>query len=320
MDNERMAMVFVNACAGAGRAAEKTAEVRAAFAKRGLSVKFLEPGSKEAFRAEVRRAIAAGQKTLVAMGGDGTVQLLVREAMNGPVNLGVIPLGGGNDFAAALGIRGWEQAVEVIASGKWREVDAVRVRFQNGEEATYLGGGGIGLDAEAARYAGGRFQKWRGRWRYLASAVSALNGYPGVSLEAEFPDSLLPRIRIQALLAAVMNTPSYGGGIRLAPHAQLDDGILEFVMLGMLSWPEVLRLLFWLMLTGELRTARLERRQARAIRILAPPGTLFHGDGEILGAVPLEIEVLSKAVRILAPSSSSTLPLSNPSSLRDLSP
>ena len=301
------AVVFVNRSAGAGRAAQKTALVRAAFLEKGLSVEFLEPHSKEAFRAEVRASISRGERTLVAMGGDGTLQLLVREALGSPVNFGVIPVGGGNDFAAALGIRGWEQAVEVIGSGKCRDVDVVRVKFSNSEQAVYLGGGGIGLDAAAALYAGERFLKWRGRWRYLASALTALYRYPGVALEAEFPGSQWPEIRQQALLAAVLNTPGYGGGLRLAPNAQPDDGLLEFVMLGMLSWPRVVRLLFWLIVTGELRTAGEERRQARFVRLLGPGGALFHGDGEILGAVPVEIEALPRAARFLAPDASKAL-------------
>jgi len=301
MDNAVTVVVFVNPSAGAGRAARLIARVRRAFLTEGLAVEFLEPRSREAFRAEVRRAVAAGRNKLVAMGGDGTLQLLVREAMNSPVDLGVIPAGGGNDFAAALGIRGWEQAVRAMQGGKCRAVDLVRVKFSDGAEAVYLGGGGIGLDAQAARLAAGRFRKWPGRWRYLAAALAALYRYPGVAVEAEFPDSPLPQIRQQALLVAVLNTPSYGGGLRLAPAAQPDDGLLEFVMLGMLRWPEVVRLLFWLAVTGELPKAREERRQARLVRVLAPRGALFHGDGEILGSVPVAIEALPRAVSFLVP-------------------
>jgi diacylglycerol kinase (ATP) len=277
------------------------ARVQRAFLAEGLAVEFLEPRSREAFQSEVRRAIAAGRKKLVAMGGDGTLQLLVGEAMNSPVDLGVIPVGGGNDFARALGIRGWEQAVRVIKGGKCRAVDLVRVKFTDGGQAVYLGGGGIGLDAQAARLAAGRFRKWPGRWRYLAAALAALYRYRGVAVEAEFPDSPLPRIRQQALVLAVLNTPSYGGGLRLAPGAQPDDGLLELVMLGMLRWPEVLRLLFGLAVTGELKKAREERRQVRLVRVLAPRGALFHGDGEILGSVPLEIEALPRRVSFLVP-------------------
>jgi diacylglycerol kinase (ATP) len=301
MDNARTAVVFVNRLAGRGRAARKLPEVRAALAEKGVAAEFCCADSSEEFRREVRAALAAGWQTLVAMGGDGTLQLLVREALGSAVNFGVIPLGGGNDFAAALGIRCARQAVEVIGNGSCRQVDVLRVRFRNGEQAAYLGGGGVGLDAEAARHASGRFLKWPGRWRYLAATLAALRRFPGVPVEVEFPDSPLPGIRQQALLAAVLNTPAYGGGLRLAPDAQLDDGLLEFVMVGMLGRAQVMRSLFWLMATGELRTAQQERRQARSVRLLAPPGALFHGDGEILGRLPLEIEVLPRALRMLAP-------------------
>jgi diacylglycerol kinase (ATP) len=302
MDNARTAVVFVNRLAGAGKVARKLGEVRTEFVEKGVPAEFREADSPEGLRQQVRAALAAGRKRLVAMGGDGTLQLLVREALGCPVDIGVIPLGGGNDFAAALGIRGFQQAIEVIGAGRFREVDVLRVKFPNGGEAAYLGGGGVGLDAEAVRHASGRFLKWPGRWRYLASVLAALRRYPGVPLHAEFPGSQLPGIRQQALVAAVLNTPGYGGGLRLAPDARLDDGMLEFVMIGMLGRAQVIRLLFWLTATGELRTADQERRRARAVRLISPPGALFHGDGEILGALPLEIEVLPRAVRMLAPS------------------
>jgi len=297
-------VVFVNPCAGGGRAGRKIERVRTAFAARNFAVEFVKTDSGEAFRGRVRDAIAAGCKTLIAMGGDGTLQLLVREAIGCPVCFGVIPAGGGNDFAAALGIHTWEDSVEAITAGAYREVDVVRVKFANGEQAVYLGGGGCGLDAEAMRHASGRFLHWPGRLRYIAAALTAFRKYPGVRIEAEFGDGETPRIERQALLSAVLNTPSYGGGLRLAPGARIDDGALDVVILGMLSGGEVARLLFRLVLTGELRTARQEHIQTRAVRLTGPPETLFHGDGEILGNLPVEIEAVPGAVKFFAPASS----------------
>lgn len=236
------------------------------------------------------------------MGGDGTLQLLVRELIGRDTQVGVIPAGGGNDFAAALGIqKDTQQAVEVIAAGKCRAVDVVQVRTANGQDALYLGGGGLGLDAEAVRQANGRFLKWPGRLRYVASAIAALRGFSGVQVEADFPSSDLPRIEKRVLLAAVLNTPTYGGGLRLAPDAQLDDGMLEVVMVEMLRNREVLALLPRLLLTGEMKTKRLQRIHASKIRFATKARTRFHGDGELLGESPVEIQVMHKALRILSP-------------------
>jgi diacylglycerol kinase (ATP) len=234
------------------------------------------------------------------MGGDGTLQLLVRETSGFDVSLGVIPVGGGNDVARVLGIKNWKDAVDVIVEGKTRAIDVVSVRFANGEEAKYLGGGGVGLDAEAARRASGKFRRWPGRLRYLAAAIDALRGYRAVDVDLEISGVAQP-IRGRALLAAVLNTPSYGGGVRLAPKAQIDDGELDFVVVEMLSGLEIARLIPALFFTGELRTPRVKRFRAARARLYAHGNPWFHGDGDLLGKVPVEIEVLPRAIRMLAP-------------------
>ena len=291
------AAVFVNPAAG-----RKVAELRERFARLKYAAEIVQPGSADEFRNQVRRALGDGCTTLIAMGGDGTLQLLVNEVLGQAVQVGVIPAGCGNDFAAALGItKNLEKAVEIIAAGKTRRVDLVCVRNSSGLKVAYLGGGGMGIDAEALRYANGRFAKWPGRLRYLASALAALRGFRGVQVRAAFPESDAPNVAKLVLLAAVLNAPALGGGLRLAPDARLDDGMLEVVMIEMLRKTEVLALIPRLLITGELRSGRTERMRCRKITLTAEQETSFQGDGELLGKTPVEIEVMPKALRVLAP-------------------
>ena len=294
--------VFVNVSAGSGSAARKVARVQAAFASRSFPVEMKEPRSADDFRAQVQAAVSARCETFVAMGGDGTLQLLVNEVIGLDVNVGVIPVGGGNDFAAAIGIgRNLEDAVDAVTKGKTRTVDAVRVKFASGKSAVYLGGGGVGLDVEAVNLASGRFQNWPGRLRYLASALAAWRGFAGVNVRVEFPDSGQPGISRKVLIAAAMNTATFGGGLRLSPAAQLDDGLLEVVLLEMLSAREVTALLPRLLVTGELKTKRITRIRAAKLSLRTDNANWFQGDGELLGQAPVEIEVMAKALRVLVP-------------------
>jgi len=103
------------------------------------------------------------------------------------------------------------------------------------------------------------------------------------------------------LLLGVLNTPSYGGGLRVTPHARVDDGSLDLVAVAHLDVPEVVALLPALILSGELRTRRLQRFSIQRVRIESSRPAQFHGDGEILGMTPLEVEVLPRFIRILAP-------------------
>ncbi len=137
--------------------------------------------------------------------------------------------------------------------------------------------------------------------RYIAAALRALASYAAVEVKLEFPGSEIGALRSKALLAGVLNTPTYGAGLRLAPQAVIDDGMLDVVLLEDLSFMGVMKLLPRLMGSGELRTSRVKRWRAQQVRMSTARPCLFHGDGEILGPTPVEIEVIPKAVRVLAP-------------------
>jgi diacylglycerol kinase (ATP) len=275
--------------------------VLSAFRELNFAVKLIETGSAEELQTRARAEVGGGSRKLVAMGGDGTLQLLAREAIGGEMAIGVIPMGGGNDFAAALGIRSWRQAVRAIVQGQTRLVDVVKVRFADGQEARYVGGGGAGLDAEAAQYASGRFAKWPGRLRYLCAAITALQKFSGAEIEVTSGAQNKPEIAGRALLAAALNTPSYGGGVRLAPDATVDDGLLDFVVLETLTRLEIMCLLPALFFTGKLKTKRLRRFRAASVRVFASVPIPFHGDGELLGTTPVTIEIEPQALRMLVP-------------------
>jgi YegS/Rv2252/BmrU family lipid kinase len=261
-------------------------------------------GSAEELAAKVRKAITNHYRFLIAMGGDGTFQGLANEAVGEDVVLGILPTGGGNDFAAALGLPSDPiAAAQAIAGGQPRWVDLLRASTADGRTRLYAGGGGVGLDTEAARYASGAYRHIPGRLRYIASALRALAEYAPLEVNIDFPESDLSPIRAKALVAAVLNTPTYGAGLRFAPEADMHDGYLDVVLIEDLSLFGVLALLPRLVESGELRTSRLKRWRAQRVRFMTDRPAMFHGDGEILGPTPVEIEVVSHAVRVLAPAS-----------------
>jgi YegS/Rv2252/BmrU family lipid kinase len=299
---ESPAAVFVNPAAGGGHTLLYLSPIQKLFESFHIPAQFIATHSRAELEAAAQTAILQGRRTLFAMGGDGTFQALANAAFGADVVLGVLPSGGGNDFAAALGLPGGLlKAAEAILVGKPRFVDLVRVRTAEGRTRLYVGGGGIGLDAEAARYASGACQRFPGRMRYIASALRALAGFVPLEIHVEFPGSnLLPEDR-KVLLAAALNTPTYGAGLRLAPEAAVDDGLLHVVLIEALGILGVLRLLPRLMGSGELRTSRVQRWQVRKVRFTTSKPCLFHGDGEIIGSTPVEIELVQRAIQVLAP-------------------
>jgi diacylglycerol kinase (ATP) len=296
-------LVLLNPVAGAGIASDAAPRVEQFAAKNGWRVDFRRTTSADDLATQARAGVAAGYTRIFALGGDGTFQQLANAIGVGQnVVLGVLPAGGGNDLAQALGLPlDPVLAAKLLLDGEVRLLDAARVRTSDGNERLYLGGGGVGLDAAAAQFAGGVYRNLRGRPRYLLSMIRALIGFHALKTHASIESEENKEWRSDALVVGVLNTPSYGAGLRLAPEAKLDDGMLDLVLVENLSVLEVLRVLPRVITHGELRTNRVRRQTFRRVRIETKPPATFHGDGEILGWTPVEIEVVPGAIRMLCP-------------------
>jgi diacylglycerol kinase (ATP) len=302
ISREAPAVVFVNPLAGGGRAGSHLLRVREQFDRERIHADFVLTKSAEDLESRAGAAISAGHRLLLAMGGDGTFQGLANAAFGSEVLLGVLPAGGGNDFAAGLGLpKDTAGAVRAVLRGTPRTVDLLRARMDGGRERLYAGGGGVGLDVEAVQLAAGKYRRLPGRLRYVASALRALRDFKPLRVRAEFPGSELPPIEARVLLAAALNTPTYGAGLRLAPDARMDDHWLDLAFVADLSATQVLGLLPGLLKSGNLPSSHVQRTRARRVRLVTHRPCFFHGDGEILGPAPVEVEVVPGAVQVLGP-------------------
>lgn len=302
VSSDTTVLVFVNRIAGRGSVEAYLHRLRDLFESLHISAQFLETGSASELESASRHALVEGHRLLLAMGGDGTFQALANGAFESDAIVGILPAGGGNDFAAALGLPGdFIQAAEKLLKGKPRFVDLLRVRTAEGRARLFAGGGGVGLDAEAALRANGTYRRLPGRIRYIASALHALSEHQPLEIRLEFPGTEIQPVEAISLLTGVLNTPTYGGGVRLAPDARIDDGLLDVVLIGDMSILGVLKLLPRLVGSGELRTSQLRRWQVKRLTMSTDKPAPFHGDGEILGSTPVQIEVVSRAMRVLVP-------------------
>jgi diacylglycerol kinase (ATP) len=302
VSRELPAVAFVNPAAGGGRAGAHLPWIRKFFETHGLPTEIVSTTRIEELEARARERIGSGRRLLLAIGGDGTLQGLANAAFGSDILISILPAGGGNDFAAALGLpENLIVAAEAILRGQPRWVDLVRVRTADGRERLYVGGGGVGLDADAAGYASGAYRRFPGRLRYVASALRALHGFEPLQVLAEFPECEIPSIESKVLLAGVLNTPTYGAGLRLAPEARINDGWIDAVFVDDLNLWGVLKLLPRLMHSGELRIPEVKRIRAKRVKLTTSRPCMFHGDGEIIGPAPVDIEVVPRAVQVLAP-------------------
>lgn len=296
--------VLVNPTAGGGRATEIFPGLRKFAHEQKWPVEFCVTESAEDLAAQARCAAEKGHRRFLVLGGDGTFQVLLNALYGYPdVVFGIIPAGGGNDLAAALGLPAdpLRAASVLLLQGEPCRMDAIRVRTSDGRQWLYTGGGGVGIDAEAARYASGAYRNLRGRFRYLLSAVRALLGFHAFAATISLGANEPRQVNVKALVVAALNTPSYGAGLYLAPDAKTADGILDLVILEDRSIFKTLGLLPSLWSKGKLNTNRVKRFQVSCVRIETGKPRHFHGDGEILGMTPVDLSVAPSAFCILRP-------------------
>jgi diacylglycerol kinase (ATP) len=296
-------LVIVNPLSGGGRALRAQPLVAEFFEQRGIHADFVRSKSTNDFRQRAAQGAAAGYRCIIALGGDGAFHHLVEGAFGSDVTLGFLAAGNGNDIAEALKIpKDPIAAAHVFIKAKPRSVDVLRAHFTHGRTALYVGAGGMGLDAEAARLANDRFRHLPGVTRYLAGALWALAHFPRLSVNAQISTTdETVHWKGPILLAAVANAPCYGSGFRIAPTARVDDGLLDILLAETMPWARVVEALPILLRTGDLPWGEIHRYRATRIRLEADRPTLFHGDGELLGEAPVEVEVLPAAIRVVAP-------------------
>ncbi|MGA8101306.1 MAG: diacylglycerol kinase family protein [Candidatus Acidiferrales bacterium] len=308
-------LVLVNPVAGGGAARRVLPAVASYLAQQNHSADFAESESTADLRARAAEGVQRGYRNIIALGGDGTFHHLVEAALGSCVQLGFFPAGHGNDLASSLGIPSDAvAAASAFLRSRPHHFDVAEMRFPGADPAhpcdagadrfaptVLVGAGGIGLDAEAAQLANTRFARWPSAFRYIAGALQAFRHFPPLDVELEL-DGTIERDR--ALFVAVANAPYYGSGIRIAPAAKMDDGLLDVVLVRPVDWTRMVDAIPMLLLSGDTRWSELRRFRARHLQIRTSRPALVHSAGEIVGATPVELEVLPGAISIVVPNQS----------------
>ncbi|KQO08757.1 diacylglycerol kinase [Agreia sp. Leaf244] len=256
-----------------------------------------------ALTASVRQALDAGgpaeADALVVVGGDGMVSLAVNATAETGIPFGIIPSGTGNDMARGLGIPldSLDDALAVLRSALAagaRTIDAGRVHHADG--TTWFGGVlSAGFDALVNERAN-RMSRPRGASRYVIALLAEL-----VTLRARSYELAVDGVTstVSASLIAVANNRSLGGGMTVTPDALIDDGYLDLFRVGALSRVRFLRLFPKVFSGSHTGLDIVDISRVSRVRIDADD-VIAYADGERVGPLPVEVEVVAGALRILA--------------------
>jgi diacylglycerol kinase (ATP) len=255
---------------------------------------------------------------ILLLGGDGTIHRHLGHLVKLGLPVLVVPAGSGNDFARALGLR---RVRDSLAAWKYfcrggsnvREIDLGVISADgNAGEAPaphkhyFCCVAGVGLDGEVARRAN-QLPRWlRGNGGYvlsLAPTIFKFAPFPmkilAATLGPSVSDGWTVRFQQSALLAAFANTPLYGGGMKVAPKARMDDGLLDVCVVGALS-PLKVFCLFPTVYSGRhLTIDKVEYFQDSRVRVETEHPLDVYADGEYVCRTPVEIGVERAALRVI---------------------
>ncbi|HET6402698.1 MAG TPA: diacylglycerol kinase family protein [Candidatus Kapabacteria bacterium] len=253
-----------------------------------------------------RKAAMEGAKTIVAVGGNGTVHDVVNGMMSveAPLrpSLGILPIGTGNDFAQAARIPSdLEKALELVLNGKSHPVDLGSMENERGDKVYWANSCGIGLNGRAAIRAG-RIQAFKGEMRYIAATLAEMMLFKAVKEADLTVDN--HRLSEGFSLLTLGNGPREGGGFLMTPGASIEDGYLDLLFVGPLSMMGLLALLPSARKGTHLKSRAVFTRKFSTLHLKAYEPLAIHTDGEIFAAPSdnireISIQVHPGAIRVI---------------------
>lgn len=244
---------------------------------------------------------------LVVLGGDGTIHRFLSDLILSRLPVLVLPYGSGNDLARSLGIRSIGIALQLateFARGNARigDIDIGIITDACGTETPFCCTGGVGLDVIAAGFAS-RLPAWiRARGGYLLGAARALLENPVLPLKLTAQTGeggASVRMEGESCLCSFANTPSFGGGLRIAPHAQIEDGQLDCVWVDAMSRARLAAAMISLLRGTHLQLKEVHSMRATALQIETHTRAQVYADGEFVCETPIKVRVLRRAFPVL---------------------
>lgn len=288
--------LIVNPSAGGGKAGRVAPEVERTLREHDLQVRRVDTRDLSHGRELAEEGACAGE-TVVVLSGDGMIGVVADVLRHFPgAVLGVLPGGRGNDLARVLGIpQDPIAACAVIADGVPRAMDLGEVAGH-----AFVGIASAGFDSEANRIAN-EAPAWLGGLVYAYGALRALVSWRPARCEIEL-DPPGERLSFMAYTIGACNSKTYGGGMRAAPDALLDDGLLEVVVLESLSKLKFLTKVLPKVFKGtHVQLPSVHVFRAAEVEISADRPFTMYADGDPIGELPVRVRAVHGAVSVLVP-------------------
>jgi YegS/Rv2252/BmrU family lipid kinase len=284
--------LLANPSAADGRSLKCLDIVRATLEQRGAEYHMSTPSGRDAARTVAREAAERGE-TVVAVGGDGTIGLIAGALRDTPGRLAVIPAGRGNDFARVMKIPTDPAAAALVALDGYERV--VDVGDVDGE--TFVCIASLGFDSDANRIAN-EAKLVKGNLVYLYAALRALVGWKHANFHVVVDGQAHD---IRGWSVAVANSQAYGGGMYVAPNAELDDGMFDVVMGSESSKLTFLRDISKVFNGTHASLSYVKTVRGATVEISADRPFDVYADGDPIGSLPATVSISPRSLKVLVP-------------------
>ncbi len=247
------------------------------------------PGDAEA---QAERAVSQGFETIVAAGGDGTINEVVNGIGSAPVALGILPMGTVNVFALEMGIPfNLERAWRVVREHHVRAID-----LANANGHLFVQMAGVGLDAQIVERNNRHIKQVLGPLSYLLTATQvAVQKPPRLRVSAE------GRPTVEGSFVLVGNGRFYGGPFSLFNEAEMQDGLLDVCVFKSMNYLALIRYFRGALFGSLSKFSDVHYFKARRLVVKADRVVPLEADGELAGHSPVEFSVRRRKLRVLVP-------------------
>lgn len=299
--------VIVNPYSGRGKTGRQWNLIKEAVQHHFKEFKYIFTEKPKQATDIARELLKDGFDLIIGVGGDGTLNEIVNgffkhnsgNAVNDDASVGIIPSGTGSDFVRFLKIpRDFNRSVETIKHGETRKIDVGKITYQgagpNGEDTgTYfINIADFGMGAEAAKKLADTPPNKRGALFYYKVLLSTLRTYHAKKVNITLDDNEL--IQGRFMNGAIANGRIFGGGMKIAPKAEPDDGLFDLVLVKDMKRLETILNTPILYTGGILKHPKVIHRQAKKITVTADEKLPIEYDGEPGHTLPATFEIMEK--------------------------
>ena len=290
-----MYLFILNPTAGRGRSVQLFEQVKDVFNRNKAEYTVWETTYAGEATELAKKAVAEGYENVISVGGDGTVLEVATGLVGSECNMGIIPAGTGNDFVRSLGMTtDVEAAAKAILNGNIGKVDIAKTE----DNHYFMNVAGCGFDTQVLYYTERYKKNFKGQVAYLLGIMSALFKYKFISAKIELDDRVIDQ---DIYLVAVANGKTYGGGMSVAPGADVKDGYFDVTIIDRVSIFTVLTILPRFIKGKHDGIKQIKSYRSKKVRIFSQQQVPLNMDGEIIGTTPMSFEVIPSALNMFMP-------------------